>query len=150
MILSARGVTQCCVLALGMALLPVGQMAWAQAAGPKQGKPIARIQGGGVDKDALPFSQARLVQGTVYGPDEKVLTNAQVYLKDETTSDVRTMLTNDKGGYQFGELPMTHDYKVWADAGGTKSLVKPVSSFVETRQVTVNLRMPSGAPAAAK
>lgn len=84
---------------------------------------------------ALPsFAQSkvptvRLIQGTVTDKNDKPLSNAVVYLKDEKTLTVKSYLTDDHGHYRFGQLSMSTDYEIWADLGGVHSKTKHLSSF---------------------
>jgi len=83
----------------------------------------------------------RLVQGTVTDKDDKPLSNAVVYLKDEKSLQVKSYLTDDQGHFRFGQLSMANDYEIWADHSGTHSKTKHISSFNSKATVDYSLKI---------
>ncbi len=83
----------------------------------------------------------RLIQGTVTDKNDKPLSNAVVYLKDEKTLQVKSFLTDEQGRFRFGQLSMSTDYDVWADLGGTHSKTKTISSFNSKPTIDYTLKI---------
>jgi hypothetical protein len=75
--------------------------------------------------------------------NEKGIARAEVFLKDEKTSQVRQMLADDNGNYLFGGLPLSDDYQVWAKVGDRDTAKRPVSSYIGMHDVTVNFHIPA-------
>ncbi len=93
---------------------------------------------------ALPMAaQAvqRIVSGKVTTKDNQPVKNAVVYLKDDHTLSVKSFISDDAGGYRFGQLSQATDYEVWAEVDGKKSAVKTISSFENKNAITINLKM---------
>lgn len=81
----------------------------------------------------------RTIVGHVLGKNGKPLSDAMVYLKDDRTSEVRTLLVGEDGSYRFGPLPLTNDYSIWAEDKGMRTRVRAVSSLMETQYVSFSL-----------
>ena len=92
-----------------------------------------------------PLAQAqvaqRVVTGKVVDKGGAAVRNAVVYLKDDRTSAVKSYLSDDTGGYRFGQLAQGTDYELWAEADGKKSGIKTVSSFESKNSITMNLKL---------
>ncbi len=76
---------------------------------------------------------AKSVEGRVLGSGDSTLSGAIVYLQDEKTNVVRTLIATANGTYRFAQLPADTDYQIWAEFKGKKSKVRLISSF-DTKQ----------------
>ena len=83
----------------------------------------------------------RIVSGKVSDKENQPVRNAVVYLKDDRTLSVKSFISDDGGGYRFGQLAQNTDYELWAEADGKKSAVKTISSFESKNAITINLRI---------
>ncbi len=86
----------------------------------------------------------RVVQGRVMDKADAPLSGAVVYLKDAHSLAVKSFISDDKGGYRFGQLAQNTDYEVWADSNGKKSPVKTISSFDNKNQIFIDLKIDTG------
>lgn len=86
----------------------------------------------------------RILQGKVTDKAEAPLRGAVVYLKDDHTLSVKSFISDDSGGYRFGQLSQATDYEVWAEAAGKKSAVKSISSFDSKNDIVINLKIDTG------
>ncbi len=89
----------------------------------------------------LPFAgqaqqTAKSIEGKVLASGATPLPGAIIYLQDEKTNVVRTLIATQDGGYRFAQLPADTDYQIWAEYKGKKSKVRLVSSFDTRRDVT--------------
>ncbi len=83
----------------------------------------------------------RVVTGVVRDKDGAPVKGAMVYLKDDKTSNVRSMLADDKGAFRFVQLSRSVEYKLWAQSQEKKTPVKSVSSFETKDEITRNLQI---------
>ena len=83
----------------------------------------------------------RIVTGKVMTKDSQPVKNAVVYLKDDHTLSVKSFISDDNGGFRFGQLSQATDYELWAEADGKKTGVKTISSFETKNALTINLKM---------
>ncbi len=83
----------------------------------------------------------RVVQGTVLDPSGAPIKGAMVYLKDDKTAQVRSMLADEHGKFRFMALSFTVDYKLWAQAKDKKSNERPISSMDTKEELTRDLKV---------
>ncbi len=83
----------------------------------------------------------RIVTGKVTDKANQPVHSAVVYLKDDHTLAVKSFISDENGGFRFGQLSQNTDYELWAEADGKKSGVKTISSFETKNAITVNLKM---------
>ena len=83
----------------------------------------------------------RIVTGKVTNKDGQPVHSAVVYLKDDHTLSVKSFISDENGGYRFGQLSQATDYELWAEADGKKSGVKTISSFETKNALTINLKI---------
>lgn len=86
----------------------------------------------------------RVVQGKVTDKSDAAIKGAVVYLKDGRSLAVKSYITDDQGGYRFGQLAQGTDYEVWAESNGKKSAVKSISSFDTKNQFLFILKIDTG------
>lgn len=86
---------------------------------------------------------AKSIQGKVLtsGSGAAPLPGAIIYLQDEKTNVVRTLIATADGGYRFAQLPADTDYQLWAEYKGKKSKVRLISSFDSKRDVTYDFHI---------
>ncbi len=83
----------------------------------------------------------RVVQGKAVDKADAAIKGAVVYLKDDHSLAVKSYITDDQGGYRFGQLAQNTDYELWAESNGKKSPVKTISSFDSKRNFYINLKV---------
>ena len=109
-------------------LLAAGVLGWSSAEAPAQQRgPVQRI-----------------VHGKVADKDDTPIKGAVVYLKDDHTLAVKSFISDDAGGYRFGQLQQNTDYEIWAEHDGKKSGTKSISSFDTKNDLTINLKVDTG------
>jgi hypothetical protein len=113
-------IASCSIAAFSLAILPVSVSA--QDRGPAQ----------------------RVVMGKVVDKGDAPLKGAVVYLKDGRNLSVKSYITDDEGGYRFGQLTQNTDYELWAESNGKKSSVKNISSFDSKNTFHMNLKIDAG------
>ena len=86
----------------------------------------------------------RVVQGKVTDKSETGLSGAVVYLKDDHTMSVKSFISENDGGYRFGQLTQNTDYELWAESNGKKSPTKTISSFDTKNSFQINLKIDTG------
>jgi len=88
------------------------------------------------------FAQSqRTVQGKVLDRSDAPIKGAVVYLKDDHTLAVKSAISDDDGGYRFGQLAQNTDYELWATSNGKKSGTKTISSFDSKNQFYIDLKI---------
>jgi hypothetical protein len=85
--------------------------------------------------------QVRVVQGAVLDSKGAPIKGAMVYLKDDKTAQVRSMLVDENGKYRFMALSFTADYKLWAQAKEKKSGERPISSMDTKSELNRDLKI---------
>ena len=83
----------------------------------------------------------RLILGQVLDPKGKAVASAIVTLKNSTTKEQLTVVTNKDGRYQFTALDMKEDYEISAESGELKSRLRKVSQFDTRERIVINLTL---------
>ncbi|ADV83459.1 carboxypeptidase-like regulatory domain-containing protein [Terriglobus saanensis] len=115
---------------------------------PAPFKSVVTVRGGGIEHNAPYRVPQRVVQGFVRDANEKGIAQAEVFLRDEKTSQMGQMLADENGNYLFGGLPLEHDYQVWAKVREIITPKRPVRSFIGMHDVTINFHIPTNSHAA--
>lgn len=84
---------------------------------------------------------AKSIEGKVLSSSAAPLAGSILYLQDEKTNVIRTLIATADGGYRFAQLPADTDYQIWAEYKGKKSKVRLVSSFDTKRDVTYDFHI---------
>lgn len=83
----------------------------------------------------------RTLLGQVLDENDKAVATAIVHLKNTTTKEQLTVVTNKEGRYQFVELPVKNDYELYAERGEQKSPTRKVSQFDSRERIVINLTL---------
>jgi len=83
----------------------------------------------------------KTLTGRVLDSSEAALPNAVVYLQDSKTNSIRSFISQQNGGYRFGQISADTDYTVLAEFQGKKSSNKSISSFDSKKQVVLDLKI---------
>jgi hypothetical protein len=86
----------------------------------------------------------RVVQGRVQTKAGAALPGAVVYLKDSHTLAVKSFISDEKGGYRFGQLSQSTDYELWAEMDGKKSANRSISSLDSRNDFNIDLKIDTG------
>ena len=81
--------------------------------------------------------------GQVVDKEGKGLADAVVYLKDKRTLEVKTHISDERGGYRFSGLDPNTDYEVRAESNGLTSPKRTVSSFDNRKDIYLVLEIGS-------
>ncbi len=133
-----------CVLPIALAASLHGQVPGQGRNGPGGGGPETRLNLGAlgdINNSTPKVTPQRVLQGVVRDKNGDPVKGAMVYLKDDKSSNVRSMLADDKGTFRFVQLSRSAEYKVWAQAQEKKTPAKTVSSFETKDEITRNLQL---------
>ena len=92
-------------------------------------------------KDKPRDQTIRNVQGVVTLPNGSPAEGAVVQLKNMKTLQVRSFITQEKGAYQFQNLPTTIDFELRADYKEFSSGNRSLSVFDKRLDAIVNLKL---------
>ncbi len=92
-------------------------------------------------KDKPRDPNIRNVQGVVTLPDGAPAEGAVVQLKNLKTLQVRSFITQEKGSYQFQNLPTSIDFELRADFKEFASSARSLSVFDKRLDAIVNLKL---------
>lgn len=101
-------------------------------------------------KDKARDPNIRNVQGVVTLPDNTPATGAVVQLKNMKTLQVRSFITQEKGAYQFQNLPTSIDFELRADFKELESQTRSLSVFDKRLDAIMNLKLEPKAAEAQK
>ena len=73
--------------------------------------------------------RAKTVEGHVLDGGSAPLAGAIVYLQDQKTNVIKTLIARADGSFRFTQLPADTDYTLWSEYKGKKSKNKLISSF---------------------
>jgi len=83
----------------------------------------------------------RIVHGRVEDKSGAGIKGAVVYLKDDRSSQVKSAIADDDGGYRFVQLSLNTDYELWAQVESKRSPTKSISSFDSKPDITITLKI---------
>lgn len=83
----------------------------------------------------------RNLTGQVVDKEGKGVADAIVYLKDKRTLEVKTHISDERGGYRFSGLDPNTDYEVRAESKGLASPKRTVSSFDDRKEIYLLLEV---------
>jgi hypothetical protein len=83
----------------------------------------------------------RNVQGIVTLPDGSPVEGAVVQLKNMKTLQVKSFITQDKGSYQFQNLPTSIDFELLANYKEYASATRSLTVFDKRLDAIVNLKL---------
>jgi Carboxypeptidase regulatory-like domain len=86
-------------------------------------------------------SGPRTLTGTVLDQDNRAVSGAVVYLKNQRNLAILTYITGGDGNYRFNNLSPDADYQVRAEFNGHKSEGKSLSSFDSRKQAHIDLKL---------
>ncbi len=86
-------------------------------------------------------SDTRIIRGQVLNQEGKPVALAIVHLKNATTDEQWSMVTNKEGRYQFNDMKMKHDYEIYAEWRDQKSRTRKISQFDMRPLIRVNLKL---------
>lgn len=92
-------------------------------------------------KDKARDPNIRNVQGVVTMPDGSPASGAVVQLKNLKTLQVKSFITQEKGTYQFQNLPTSIDFEVRADFKEFASPTRSLTVFDKRLDAIVNLAL---------
>jgi|GEM_PF-3502508 len=79
--------------------------------------------------DTKTVTRERVLTGMVKGKDGQPLKGAIVYLKNDSTKDMKSVTVDATGKFRFGQLSRTADYQLWAVNKDKKTDPKVISQF---------------------
>lgn len=88
-----------------------------------------------------PPAGSRVLRGQVLDEHEKAVATAIVHLKNLTSDDELSVVTDKEGRYQFNDLDSKVDYEVYAEWHGQKSKTRSISQFDTRKRIFINLRL---------
>lgn len=83
----------------------------------------------------------RLVRGQVLDANGKEVENAIVHLKNVSTSEVLSVVTDKEGRYRFNDVDKKMDFQIYAEWRDQKSRTRKISQFDTRDIVTINLSL---------
>ncbi|MFQ5723339.1 MAG: carboxypeptidase-like regulatory domain-containing protein [Terriglobia bacterium] len=95
----------------------------------------------GVLAGAAQESDTRIIRGQVLNQEGKPVALAIVHLKNATTDEQWSVVTNKEGRYQFNDLKIKHDYEVYAEWRDQKSRTRKISQFDMRPLLRVTLKL---------
>ncbi len=85
---------------------------------------------------------SRAISGVVRDPDDKLLADAIVKLKDTKTLSIRSFITKDDGAYNFQGLSASVDYEIKAETrDGASSATKVLTVYDTRKAAVINLKI---------
>jgi hypothetical protein len=131
-------------LAIAAIVVPArAQMGGAGGGGGGGGIPLGSLGGHDDDKDKPDKSSAkeRPVSGVVTDADGKPIVGAVVQLKNTRTQKVLSLMTREKGEYQFSGLSKDIDYQLTATSKDHSSEPHTLSMYDSRPKPIVNLQI---------
>lgn len=86
-------------------------------------------------------TSGRVIRGQVLDEKGKPVATAIVHLKNLTSKEQWSVVTNKEGRYQFNDVDMKADYQLYAEWQEQKSRTRNLSQFDTRRQIFINLRL---------
>ena len=83
----------------------------------------------------------RIVRGQVLDQDDKAVATAIVHLKNTSSKEQFSVVTDKEGRYQFNDVDTKSDFEIYAEAGGRKSRLRKISLFDTRPIVRINLQL---------
>jgi len=97
--------------------------------------------GAGFATAQSPDSGLRAVSGAVVDKSESPLRDAVVYLKNNRTLTVRTLISDQDGHYRFSGLDPNVDYEIHAEHDDLTSANRVISAFDSRKDINVTLKV---------